>query len=151
MAVAEMAAPESYPVRFDVSYPDHLSRGLIFVKWLLAIPHLVILYALNVVFEVLSFIAFFAILFTTKYPDGLFKFNVGIRRWYLNVFAYVFLMRDEYPPFSFDAGLYPVAFDVDYPTDLNRWMVLIKWLLAIPHLIILALLSIAVFVVIVIA
>ncbi|MBI5285873.1 MAG: DUF4389 domain-containing protein [Chloroflexi bacterium] len=140
-----------YPINYAVSYPTSLSRGLIFVKWLLAVPHLLILYALNAVFEVLTFIAFFAILFTARYPKGLFDFNVGIRRWYLNVFAYICLQRDEYPPFSLDAGAYPVAFEVEYPASLNRWLIFIKWLLAIPHLVIIAVLSIIAFVVTIVA
>lgn len=125
----------SYPLQYDVQYPEHLSRGLIFVKWLLAIPHLLILYALNAVVQIISLVAFFAILFTRKYPDGLFKFALGIRRWNANVYAYTFLLRDEYPPFSFDAGLYPVEYSLDYPTDLNRFAPLYKWILAIPHFI----------------
>lgn len=148
-----MAPPagNSYPVRFDIAYPENLSRGLIFVKWLLAIPHFVIIYALNIVFEVLTFIAFFAILFTAKYPEGLFKFNVGIRRWQANVMAYVMLMRDEYPPFSFDAGAYAVTLEIDYPENLQRFAPLYKWLLAIPHLIIVSILSIVAFLGIIVA
>jgi hypothetical protein len=141
MATMAPPADSSYPVRFDVAYPENLSRGLIFIKWLLAIPHFIILYALNLVFEVLTFIAFFAILFTTKYPEGLFKFNVGIRRWQANVTAYLMLMRDEYPPFSFDPGQYPVTLEIDYPEKLQRFAPLYKWLLAIPHLIIVGVLS----------
>ncbi len=141
-ALASDAAP--YPVRLEVPYPDHLSRGLIFVKWLLAIPHYVILYFLNLAFLVITFVAFFAILFTKKYPEGLLRFAVGTRRWQVNVFAYLYLLRDEYPPFSWDAGQYPAAFEVDEPAELNRWLPLIKWLLAIPHYIVLALLGIAV-------
>jgi hypothetical protein len=145
MATMAPPADSSYPVRFDVAYPENLSRGLIFIKWLLAIPHFVIIYALNIVFEVLTFIAFFAILFTTKYPEGLFKFNVGIRRWQANVTAYLMLMRDEYPPFSFDPGQYPVTLEIDYPENLKRFAPLYKWLLAIPHLIVLGVLGIVAF------
>jgi len=134
-----------YPISFEVAYPERLSRGLIFVKWLIALPHYVIIYALNIAFEVLSVIAFFAILFTKKYPRGIFDFNVGIRRWQANVGAYVGLLLDEYPPFSFDAGQYPLAFSVDYPEELGRFAPLYKWLLAIPHIIVLAFLMFAVF------
>lgn len=136
----------SYPVRFDVAYPENLSRGLIFIKWLLAIPHFIILYALNLVFEVLTFIAFFAVIITGKYPDGLFKFNVGTRRWFANVYAYIFLLRDEYPPFSFDEGAYPVTLQIDYPDKLGRFAPLYQWLLAIPHIIIVYVLLLIVFV-----
>ena len=100
---ATMAAGQaaSFPVRLDVQYQESMSK-LTFLKWFMAIPHLVILYALNIVWEVLSLIAFFAILFTGKYPEGLFNFNYGIIRWQANVTAYMQLMRDEYPPFSLD-------------------------------------------------
>ena len=149
---ATMASPAAspFPVQFDVEYPESLSR-LTFVKWILAIPHLIILYALNAVFEVISLIAFFAILFTGAYPEGLFKFNLGIMRWQANATAYMFLMRDEYPPFSFDAGLYPVKLEIATPTNLQRWAPLYKWILAIPHFIILYFLFIAAFVAVIYA
>jgi len=145
------AAASGYPVRYDVAYPESLSRWLIFVKWLLGIPHFIILYALSSVFQALTLVAFFAILFTKKYPRGLFDFNVNIRRWQANVQAYVLLLRDEYPPFSLDAGQYAVTFEVDYPPELSRWATLYKWLLAIPHYIVLLFLGIAALVVVIIA
>ncbi|TAK55345.1 MAG: DUF4389 domain-containing protein, partial [Dehalococcoidia bacterium] len=142
MTVAQAAGPSSYPVRYDVEYPEHLSRWLIFVKWLLAIPHFVIVYFLALAWEVVTFIAFFAVLFTKKYPEGLFKFSVGVRRWQANVSAYVGLLRDEYPPFSLDAGQYAVTYEVDYPAELSRWLIFVKWLLIIPHIVVVALLGI---------
>ncbi len=142
MTVAQAATPSSYPVRYDVAYPEHLSRWLIFVKWLLAIPHFVVVYFLTLALGVVTFIAFFAILFTKQYPEGLFKFAVGVRRWQANVNAYVGLLRDEYPPFSLDAGQYAVNYEVDYPNDLSRWLIFVKWLLVIPHIIVVALLGI---------
>ena len=143
MTVAQMAAPGSYPVRLDVSYPDRLSRLLIFVKGLLAIPHLLILWALLAVAGIMRFIAFFAILFTGKYPEGMFKFVVGIERWQYNVSAYVLLLRDEYPPFSMDAGKYALTYDIDYPDRLNRWLIFIKWLLVLPNLLVLLVFAVA--------
>lgn len=142
--MATMAPPtdSSYPVRFDVEYPEHLSRLLIFVKFILAIPHLVVLYALMLASSVVTFVAWFAILFTKKYPEGLFKFNVGIQRWQQNVSAYVWLLRDEYPPFSFDAGQYPVSYEVEYPAELSRWLIFVKWLLVFPNLLVFLLVAI---------
>ena len=101
---AEVAAAgaSGYPLRYDVEYPENLSRWLIFVKWLLAIPHFLILYALMGVAYVILFIAFFAILFTRRYPRGLFDFVVNVNRWNANVGAYVGLLRDDYPPFSLE-------------------------------------------------
>lgn len=147
MAVVTMPDPAGHPVQFSVEYPQHLSRGLIFVKWLLAIPHFVVLYFLNLAFMLVTIVAFFAILFTASYPEGLFKFAVGVRRWYANVYAYTFLMRDEYPPFSIDEGEYPVVFRIERAERMNRFLPLIKWLLVIPSLIVVAvLLVVALFV-----
>ena len=136
-----MAPPSgSYPVRFDVQYSDTLSR-LTFLKWILAIPHYLIIYALNIVFNIISLIAFFAIIFTGAYPRSLFDFAVNTQRWRMNLVGYVLLIRDEYPPFSFEPGLYPVTFEVDYPTNLARFAPLYKWILAIPHFIIVGILG----------
>ena len=149
---AQPTPQSDYPVRFDIEYPETLSRWKIFVKWILAIPHFIIVYLLQAVAGVLVFIAFFAILFTKKWPRGLFDFTVQIERWTANVFVYALLLqRDEYPPFSGDSGQYPVALEIDYDDDLSRWMIFVKWLLAIPHLIVLVLLQIVVWVVVLIA
>ncbi len=127
------ATATGYPVTFDVQYPEELSRWLIFVKWLLAIPQLIVVYLLVLVSAVVTFIAFFAILFTKRYPRGMFDFVVGVNRWTANVTAYIFLMRDDYPPFSMDAGKYAVTYDVAYPEELSRWMIFVKWLLVLPN------------------
>jgi hypothetical protein len=145
-------AGAAYPVSFDVEYPDRLSRWKIFVKWLLAIPHFVIIYLLQIVNGVMVFIAFFAILFTKKWPRGMFDFSLQIHRWTNNVFAYALvLLRDEYPPFSGDSGEYPLTLEIEYREDLSRWMIFVKWLLALPHLIVLTFLAIAAYVVVTIA
>lgn len=150
-AEATVTAAPGYPLRYDVEYVEELSRWLIFVKWLLAIPHFVILWALGIAAAVIGFIAFFAILFTKRYPRGLFDFVVNVNRWSANVDAYTGLFRDEYPPFSWDPGQYAVTYEVDYPEELNRWLPLVKWLLAIPHVIVLYFLLIGAFVAWVIA
>ena len=141
-----------YPVRFDVEYPERLSRWKIFLKWLFAIPHVIIIYLLSIVNNVMIFIAFFAVLFTKKWPRGMFDFSLQIQRWTANVLAYGFLLlRDEYPPFSGDSGDYPLTLEVEYRDDLSRWMIFVKWLLVIPHLIVLVVLAIAAYVVVIIA
>ncbi len=145
------AAAPGYPLRYEVEYPEELSRWLIFVKLLLAIPHLLILYALNAVSSVITLIAFFAILFTKRYPRGLFDFTVNVNRWNANVMAYLMLFRDEYPPFSWEPGEYAVTYEMDYSEEMSRWLPLVKWLLAIPHLIVLGLLFIGAFVALIIA
>ena len=150
-AEATVVGAPGYPLRYDVEYPEELSRWLIFVKWLLAIPHFIILWALGMASGVIGFIAFFAILFTKRYPRGLFDFVVNVNRWNANVGAYTGLFRDEYPPFSWEPGQYAVTYEVDYPEELSRWLPLVKWLLAFPHYIVLLLLFIAVSVVYIIA
>ena len=147
-----MSTVEStYPLVFDVEYPEKLSRWLVFVKWLLAVPHWIILYALMAVAQAITVIAWFAILFTGRYPKGLFDFVVGIYRWQYNVYAYVLLLRDEYPPFSLSAGQYPLTFDIEYPERLSRLLIFVKWLLLIPHLIVILFLGIVYMVTLVIA
>jgi hypothetical protein len=133
----------SYPVTYDVEYPERLSRWLIFVKWLLIIPHIVVIYVLGIVAAVVSVIAWFAILFTGRYPKGMFDFVVGYYRWTYNMSAYVYLLRDEYPPFSLEGGGYPVTYQVEYPERLSRLLIFVKWLLVIPNFIVLYFVMIA--------
>jgi hypothetical protein len=144
-------APTSSPVlQYDVEYPDHLSRGLIFVKWLLVFPHLLILSPLaNTIWFGTSIVAWFAILFTGRYPQGLYKLALLYLSWQANAFAYYALLRDEYPPFG--EGSYPLVYSLDYPEHLSRGLIFIKWLLLIPHYIVLYLLGLAAYIVTLIA
>jgi hypothetical protein len=95
---------EEQTVHLDIDYPDvesDLSRGLPLVKWFLAIPHYMVLFFLFLGAVVAIVIAWFAILFTGRYPRGLFDYVVGVGRWGLRVQAYAFLLvTDRYPPFS---------------------------------------------------
>ena len=95
-----MAGAGSYPVRVHAALDSPLSRWLWLVKWVLVIPHYVVLAFLWLAFAVLSVVAFFAILIIGRYPRGIFVFNVGV----LRVAAYASLMTDEYPPFRLDMG-----------------------------------------------
>jgi hypothetical protein len=141
-----------YPVRLEIDYPDRLSRLLIFVKWLLAIPHFIALWFLTIVAYVVVIISWFAVLITGSYPPGLFNYVVGFERWRARLGAYLLLATDRYPPFSLadDPG-YPVRLQVDYPQRIARWRPLVTWLLAIPALLGLLVVGIISYVAVIIA
>ncbi len=120
--------------------PDETpSRWLWLVKWLLLIPHYVVLAVLGVAFVVLTLVAYVAVLLTGRYPEPIYHFNVGVLRWTWRVgyYGYQVLGTDRYPPFTLaEVPDYPAGLTIDGPPRPPRWLPLVAWLFAVPHLII---------------
>jgi hypothetical protein len=104
----------------------------------LAIPHYIVLVVLVIGAFFAAITAFFAVLFTARYPGGLFNYAVGVMRWGQRVGAYVLLMTDRYPPFSLQHDpAQPVRLEIAYPGEgVARWRPLVQWFLAIPYLLV---------------
>lgn len=137
-----MTPHSAFPLRLTGELDPGVSRWQWLVKWLLAIPHFVVLFFLWIGFVVSTVVAGVAILFTGRYPRGIFDFNVGVLRWSWRVgfYSYSALGTDRYPPFALaDDPDYPARLEVDYPEQLSRGLVLVKWwLLVLPHYLIVA-------------
>ena len=138
---------DAYPVSVRGELDPHTNRFMFLVKWLLIIPHVLILYVLGAVDFIIYLIAYVAILFTGRFPRGLFDFSLNIMRWEWRVifYSYGLLGTDRYPPLSMadDADRdYPAGLTVEYPDRLSRLLLLLKcpliiWIVLLPHLIIL--------------
>jgi len=135
MAKSKESPKGSYPLTLKGELTEPLSRWLWLFKWVLVIPHIVILVFLGIAAAFVTIIAFFSILFTGLYPRRLFDFTVGVLRWCWRVsyYSYSALGTDRYPPFTLKSVDYPADLSVEYPEDLTRWLPLVKWLFAIPH------------------
>ena len=143
-----------YPVRFEVDHPESPSRllallgVLLLVKWVLLIPHIVILIFLGIASLVAMYIGYWAVLITGTYPEVLFNFVAGVQRWSTRTDSWMNGLTDTYSPFSLSVADYPAAFEVNYPESPSRWrallgVIFLKAVLLIPHLIIVAALGIA--------
>jgi hypothetical protein len=147
-----------YPATFAFDAPERIANWRPLVHWLLAIPHLAIVYVLGAVSDVVALISWFAVLFTGRLPAGLANFQAMYLRYTLRTATYFGFLREEYPPFSFTSTSADPGDDlrvgVEFVPDLedrNRWTVAFRLILVIPQLIVLALLGIALFFVGVIA
>jgi len=128
-------------LHFDVAYPERSSRLLLFVRWFLAIPHFIIVALFGPVLSVVGFLAWWAILITGQFPEGLWSLTMALLRWEARVQVYLYCLRDEYPPFGDEA--YPIAFAMNRPARQSRLLIFVRWLLVIPHVFCLAFVGLA--------
>ncbi len=139
------SAPQTYPIALAADGPAPQSRLTVFFRIFMVIPHIIVLYALGIAQQVITLIAWFAILFTGKYPAGMYGFSAGVLRWQGRVNAYIYLLTGVYPPFSLDEMYdYPVRIGVMTQTDnRNRLTTFFRLFMIIPHIIVLYLVGLA--------
>ena len=147
-----------YPATFTFDPPEKIANWRPLVHWLLVIPHVVVVYLLNIVSEVIGIVSWFVILFTGSLPEGLANLQVLFIRYSVRTYVYAGFLKEEYPPFTFettpaDPGDDPhVRVDIALQlTNRNRLTTAFRIILVIPQFIVLALLGIAGFVAVVIA
>ena len=133
-----------YPVRFEADYPESPSRllallGVIFwIKGLLLIPHIIVLFFIGIASFIAVYIGYWAVLITGSYPMGLFNFVAGVQRWSTRTDSWMNGVADRYPPFTLGESDYPARFEVDYPELSSRGLAVlgviffIKWILLLP-------------------
>lgn len=157
-------ASDSYPIRLTIERPEKQSRVTNFplgigtlIRFILLIPHLIILYFFQIAAQVVYLIATVVILFTGRYPEGMLRFYVGYLRWYTNVYAYFSHLYDGYPPFSTEQQAYPLRLEVDSPASSSRLLnfpllgLFIKLILCIPHYVIIFFLILIAFLIVFLA
>ena len=154
MAEATMdntAGPPPYPVQYSVEYPESSNRLKTLFRLILILPIAAIYYFVYQISGILFLPLVLMLLFRKKYPRWWFDVNLALAKFEARVGAYLSLLRDEYPSTDEEQA---VQLDIEYPdaqSDLNRWLPLIKWLLAVPHWIIIVVLSFVFFIVTIIA
>jgi hypothetical protein len=123
-----------YPVRYEADYAEEQSRAITFFRLILAIPWYIVLQVYLLAAQIVAILAWFAILFTGRYPEGLYKFNAGVLRFAGRANAFFFLQTDKWPSFGFEDDVgYPVRVEVDAPLPkYNRWKTAFRLILAFP-------------------
>lgn len=147
-----MATQETYPVQMDLNAPLEIARWRV-IQGILAIPHFFVILVLGIVYNVLTFVSVFTVIFTGNVPRGIFDFRVAFLRYVWRVQSYYLFMREEYPPFDWtsaseDPGGDPAWLSIAYPEKMSRILWLVKGILAIPHIIVIILMVISMYVVI---
>ena len=135
---------KQYPVNLKIDYPEKSNKSTALFRLVLIIPIILILALISSYAEALSIAVALMIIFKEKYPKWWFDWNVGITKFIYRIAAYGLLLRDEYPSTDDEQA---VQVDLPYPDvkkDLNRWKPLVKWILVIPHFIVLVFMFIAV-------
>jgi hypothetical protein len=137
-----MAIPAPYPLQMELHADVEITRWRPLVQWLLAVPHLIVAYALRGLRQVLTLISFFAVLFTEQIPRPIFDAIVMTYRYEWRAISYGLFMHEDYPPFDFDMsseddGVEPhTTLTLAYPEHLERWKPLYKWVLVIPQVLV---------------
>ena len=124
----------AYPAHFEVEHQERYSRLSTFFRVFLIIPHLIFVLLWGIVAEILVFLAWFAILFTGRYPRGFFDFVTGFLSYSTRVWCYAYLLTDKFPPFSGGSpgDGYPAQVSVDWPEGLSRLTTFFRLFMAIP-------------------
>ncbi len=139
-----MAAHGNYPVELLGEYQEGVNRFLWLIKWILLIPHIVVLWLLSITTIVTTPLAWLAVIIMGRYPAFLWAYHAGILRWSwrINFYSYEAGNTDRYPPFAFGYREdYPADLVIEYPETSSRLTGFFRWLLIIPHLIVTAVLS----------
>jgi hypothetical protein len=140
-------AAGAYPIEYEADYPSQgIARWFPFVAWLLAIPQFIVLMLVGIAAYFAFIGAWFSIIFTRRYPRGIFNFIAGTLRWGARVNGYTYWFTQQYPPFSLGEDPYPVRVRFRYPeAGISRWRPFFQWILAIPHWFVLSFVGIAVY------
>ena len=139
-----MAEHSSYPVELVGEYQERVNRFLWLIKWILLIPHFVVLWFISIPVIVTTPLSWLAVIIMGRYPSFLWAYHTGLLRWgwRVNFYSYNVGNTDQYPPFSFQSSnRYPADLIIEYPERSSRLTGFFRWLLVIPHWIIIYFLS----------